>query len=317
MDPAPRDARAGLRCAVDWGLFALTLLSTGAVLGFSFLSASGTLTGYKIGAIAQLYESAIAPASWALRIWAVIYFLSALLSVAQFISLVVPIETLAPGGWMRATFGVKKDLVLRKVAPFWAAASVGNICWIVFFTLNTSAWTFALSSATIFALLAALVVIYVNTKAWHALHTERDSILEVLVIEVLISMYTGWVAVACILSSAVTFIAFGWRGAPWTETGWVCVILTVAALVEALNLATRRDPIFAAVFSMSAAAIGARNGAESVAVLIVSVLLSVLFGCGALVAAVAHSVKAVRRWRARPAVGDARTEDLLEEPSNP
>ena len=91
QDPPPKRSeesslsRCSLRTALDWFLFALTLLSTVAVLGFSFL------------------------------------------------------------------------------APFWFVASVGNICWIVFFTLNTSAWTFALSSATIFALLASLAAIYVNT----------------------------------------------------------------------------------------------------------------------------------------------------------
>ena len=96
QDPPPKRSeesslsRCSLRTALDWFLFALTLLSTVAVLGFSFLSATGT-------------------------------------------------------------------------APFWFIASVGNICWIVFFTLNTSAWTFALSSATIFALLASLAAIYVNT----------------------------------------------------------------------------------------------------------------------------------------------------------
>ena len=151
-----------------------------------------------------------------------------------------------------------------------------------------------------------------NTNAWHAVHTERDSVLEVLVIEILISMYTSWVTIACVLSSAVTFIAFGWRGAPWTETGWMCVILTVAALIEGLNLATRRDPISAAVFSMATAAIAAKQGSKSVSVLIVSVLFSVIFGCGALVAVVAHGIKAVRRRRAQPAASDARTEDLIE-----
>ena len=129
QDPPPKRSeesslsRCSLRTALDWFLFALTLLSTVAVLGFSFLSATGTLTGYKIGAIAQEYESSISPASWALRIWIVIYFLAALLSVAQFISLVVPIETLVLGGWMRAIFGVKKDLVLSRRTSFAGSCS--------------------------------------------------------------------------------------------------------------------------------------------------------------------------------------------------
>ena len=301
----------GVTCSVssealtDWGLFALSLLSTVAVFAFNGLAGSGALNGVGIGDVSDAHSNYIVPDGWAFSIWGAIYSLVALLIVAQFISLVVPVNALPPGGWLRALVGVKKELVVRKVVPLFVASNLCNICWIVFFVLNTTA-TIAISTVLIFSLLAILVAIYLRTSAWRALHTQRDSLLEVLVIDVLFGMYCGWLTVACVVAGAVFFVTIGWNGEPWNGPGWACVMLVVAALIEGANLATRRDPVFAAVFAWATAAIAMKHASESVAVLIIAALCSGVFGVAAIAVAVAHCVVWCRRRN-----GSAVSEGLL------
>ena len=83
-------------------------------------------------------------------------------------------------------------------------------------------------------------------------------------------------------------------------------MLVIAALIEGANLATRRDPVFAAVFSWATAAIAMKHAAESLAVLIIAAVCSGVFGVAAIVVAVAHCVLWCRRRN-----GTASSEGLL------
>ena len=213
----------------------------------------------------------------------------------QLIGLLVPIAKLDDsvcGGWVRRLIGVKTQLVLRQTAPLFVASNLLNICWIVFFTINT-VWSIVISTVLIFGLLAVLLVIYVHNKAWLAVHTERDSFLEVLVIDVLFALYAGWVTVACIVSGAVLGVTLGWEGEPWTGTGWAILMLIIAAIVEIAVIVTRRDPVFPAVFCWATAAI-ATGHVDDLPVLITAAICSGVFGLTAIVLLVMHLVNAYR-----------------------
>ena len=67
----------------DWACFCMSLLSTIATFAFNGLAGSGKLTGIGIGDVSADRANAIVPDGWAFSIWGGIYFLVALLVVAQ------------------------------------------------------------------------------------------------------------------------------------------------------------------------------------------------------------------------------------------
>ena len=66
-------------------------------------------------------------------------------------------------------------------------------------------------------------------------------VLEFIAIDVAFSTYLGWVTVASLVNVSIALTSSGWDGAPWTQTGWACVMLTTAAVLALLTIHTRKD----------------------------------------------------------------------------
>ena len=234
------------------GLNAVTFVI---VLALNGLAGSGKLTGTSIGAVSNDFPTYITPAGFAFSIWGVIYTCMALFVLYGFSSQARASARLFPRGG-------------EGVGLAFAASNVLNVLWIVLFTQNKTAFVWA-SSAFIFALLAALLVVYVRCGCWtHAFDYKQrgwPAIAELVGLDIGFSLYSGWVSVACIINIA----APGGNGGSAlagaaAQEGWSCTMLAIAALINTAVVLRRHDPVFPLVLAWACNAIRTQHYASSV-----------------------------------------------------
>ena len=169
----------------------------GAVVG------SGVLVGTPINEAAGGALSAdatlVAPGGPAFAIWSVIY--AGLVALAGY----------------QALGGQRRDPRQRAVGWWVAASLLLNAAWI----LIVQAGSVYASAGVIAVLLAVLVVVFVRL-----LRSRPTSVLQALLLDAVLGLYLGWVAIATVANVAAALVAAG-----LAPTGSVATLLTVLVLV--------------------------------------------------------------------------------------
>ena len=234
------------------------------VLALNGLAGSGKLTGTSIGAVSNDFPTYITPAGYAFSIWGVIYTCMSLFVLYSF----------SPQARGSARLFPHRG---EGVGLAFAVSNMLNVLWIVLFTQNKTAFVWA-SSPFLFALLAALLVVYERCGCWtHAFDFKQrgwPAIAELVGLDIGFSLYAGWSSVACIINIAA---AGGSGGSELASAAvqevWSCTMLVVAALVNTAVVVRRHDPIFPLVLAWASNAIRTQHYARSVDIASASVAI--------------------------------------------
>jgi hypothetical protein len=154
------------------------------------LAANGAV-GSKVGDVSHKYPNKIVPDGWAFSIWGIIYTL--------LIGFVV----------YQARCPTKRSShIIDRIGWLFVASNVCNAAWIVTWCQGTPASCVA-SCPLLFALLACNVAIAWRSGAWQPSEAVDRTWLDVLLVDVSFSIYSGWCTVAAIVNVAASGVAYG------------------------------------------------------------------------------------------------------------
>jgi hypothetical protein len=191
------------------------LVSVILALFVNILASALPLNGQNTGEIADRFQVYFVPASYVFAIWGVIYL-----------------------GWIAFTIfqfqpSQKASTRLRRLGYLFAISNMANAAWLVCWHYNR----FGLSVLVMLALLGLLIASYLllNVNRTPVTRTEYWSV------DVLFSVYLGWITVATVANISDWLYLVKWNGFGPSAQAWAVIMLTVASLLGLAMALTRRD----------------------------------------------------------------------------
>jgi len=173
------------------------------------------LNGKTTGELSAQYPNLFVPAGITFSIWGVIYLLLLAWTVAQFLP--------SP-----ASTG-------RRVAPWFALASVLNGSWIV-------AWHFEFVPLSVVVMLGLLgVLLRLNALLLPGTPGEAPEAPHRLA-RVAFGVYLGWISVATIANVTALLVALGWSGGPLSDAAWASGMVVVGGGAGGFAMVRLRNP---------------------------------------------------------------------------
>jgi small-conductance mechanosensitive channel len=220
-------------------LSVFTLVSIFGTLLVNTLSNLFPPKGMNIGEISrQLFGNVlITPAGYAFSIWGVIYIGLITYGIYQFRSL------------------SRRDVVLQGLNIRLIVACFAQMAWVVLFTLQK----FGLSVIAILGILIALASAYLalgkqrrSDRRWSSRHPLKF-------IDIPLSIYLAWIALATIVNIACALTAAQWSGWGISPVIWTIVMVMISFLLGVTALLQRHDYAFAGVIIWAEIAIALRH----------------------------------------------------------
>ena len=146
-----------------------------------------------IGDVSNLWDSRIAPASWAFSIWSLIYSLIVAFTIYQAIP-------------DRCTPRRNNDLIFNKVSYWFSINLFCSALWSPFWCLNTIAGFIIALVVIIGMLFTAVMVLDKSLKS-------RLSVMSLITLRCGFSIYAGWLSVATILNVGFVMKSLGFSEA--------------------------------------------------------------------------------------------------------
>lgn len=179
------------------------------------------LNGQDTGEISDRFEVYFVPAGYVFSIWSVIYL-----------------------GWLAFLLfqlrpSQKESPRLRRLGYLFALSNLANAAWLFCWHYNQ----FGLSVLVMLTLLGLLIASYLR------LDVNRSSVsrLEYWSVDVLFSIYLGWITVATVANVQDWLYFVGWDGFGIPGPVWAVIMLVVASLLGLAMALTRRDVGYLAV----------------------------------------------------------------------
>lgn len=263
------------------------------VITFNALGSTGAISGKNIGDISDFYATKFTPASNAFSIWALIYFGVAVWCVM----LVIP-----SAGFFGLRSVSSRKTAFADVGPWFIYSCCMNAAWILLFVWETPATTW-ISCPFLFGLLGCLLKINEKCDMWNR---PRNSYLEYFALDFTFSVYSGWATVASIVNVCAACVSIGWKGDPWTEAGWSCLMMGVAAVIVLAYIIRKNNSIYGLVYTWAVYWISAANPDDSY-VRITGLVLSAFVG----VVAIANIVRGCVQRRKAAAPEGAEYEEAI------
>jgi hypothetical protein len=181
----------------------------------NILATTLPLNGQDTGEISDHFQVYFVPAGYVFSIWGVIY-----LGWIAFI-----IFQLQPSQ--------KKDPCLQRLGYWFALSNLANAAWLFCWHYNL----FGLSVIVMLALLGLLIVSYLR------LDVNRSSVKpsEYWSMDVLFSVYLGWITVATVANITDWLYLVDWDGFGIPAQIWAVIMLIIASLLGLAMALTRRD----------------------------------------------------------------------------
>lgn len=193
-----------------------------AMIVVNSLAGGTTLIGGRNTAdVSAAFPTLITPAGYTFSIWGIIYALLAAFIIYQFLP------------------KHRQDGFNRRVSYFFILSSLFNILWLFLWQYEY----IAASVLLIFALLAALIIIYLrlNVGRSKAIRGEK------LWVHLPFSVYLGWITIASIADVSSALVSINWTGLGLPPSTWAQLVVVVALGITLLVLGTRRDPAYGLV----------------------------------------------------------------------
>jgi benzodiazapine receptor len=190
----------------------LTVLLT---LTINILAVTLPLNGQDTGEISDRFQVYFVPAGYVFSIWSVIYLGWIAFIIFQFLP------------------SQKESPRLRRLGYLFALSNLANAAWLFCWHYNL----FGLSVLVMLALLGLLIASYLR------LNVNRSSVtrLEYWSVDVMFSVYLGWITVATVANITSWLYFVGWDGFGVAAQTWAVIMLAVASLLGLAMAWTRRD----------------------------------------------------------------------------
>ena len=248
---------------------AANLLTVLFALTVNILASTLPLNGQNTGEISDRFEVLFVPAGYVFSIWGLIY-----LGWIAFI-----IFQLQPSQ--------KESPRLRRLGYLFALSNLANAAWLFCWHYNL----FGLSVLVMLALLGLLIASYLR------LNVNRSDVkpVEYWSVDVLFSVYLGWITVATVANITDWLYFIGWDGFGISAQLWAVIMLVAASLLGLVMALTRRDAGYLSVLVWAFIGIAVKQSAEPV------VAISAWVAAGLMLALVIYSGLTRRTVRPAPA----------------
>ncbi|MGN6438848.1 MAG: hypothetical protein ACTHMM_20050 [Agriterribacter sp.] len=180
-----------------------------------------------VGEISDQYNSLFTPAGVTFAIWGLIYFMLLLFCIYRIASAwkkdithIANRDTLGTGAWFTAN-------------------NLAAAAWLIAWTNDKT----GLSVYLIFFQLICLVVIHVRLGLYNPSRSAVSSIFT----QIPLSIYFGWITIACIANTAVYLKSIGWDGWGYPDSVWTVVMIGLAVLLTVIIVLSRRNVSFGLV----------------------------------------------------------------------
>lgn len=193
----------------------VNLLTVVLALGVNILATTLPLNGQSTGEISDRFQVYFVPAGYVFSIWGLIYL-----------------------GWIAFTIfqlqpSQKENPRLRRLGYLFALSNLANAAWLFCWHYNL----FGLSVLVMLALLGLLIASYLRLDVNRS-HVSR---LEYWSVDVLFSVYLGWITVATVANISDWLYFIGWDGFGILAQTWAVIMLAVASLLGLAMAWMRRD----------------------------------------------------------------------------
>lgn len=241
----------------------LTFIAFLMMLAVNVLADTLPINGVTTGEVSDAYPTLFTPAGYTFAIWGLIYALLGAFSLYQ-------LRPFNSGG---SAGGVEP---LQKIRIYFIISSLANILWLF-------AWHNGDMPLTFF-----LIVIMLLCLIWisQILAGEALTPTEKLFIRLPLSVYFGWITVACAANLAVLLVSAGWDGFGLPPTVWTVVLMIAVVLIGIAVMTKNRDVAYGFVLLWAFAGILVKHTAmsgfdgEYPAVVITAVISLVLIAAG-------------------------------------
>ncbi|HEX2992358.1 MAG TPA: hypothetical protein VHO49_16850 [Anaerolineales bacterium] len=215
---------------------AANLLSVLVGLTVNILASTLPLNGQNTGEISDRFEVLFVPAGYVFSIWGLIY-----LGWIAFI-----IFQLQPSQ--------KESPRLRRLGYLFALSNLANAAWLFCWHYNL----FGLSVLVMLALLGLLIASYLRLNV----NRTDVTLAEYWSVDVLFSVYLGWITVATVANITDWLYFIGWDGFGISAQLWAVIMLVVASLLGLVMAWTRRDAGYLSVLVWAFIGIAVKQAGE-------------------------------------------------------
>jgi hypothetical protein len=221
-------------------------------LTINILAVTLPLNGQDTGEISDRFQVYFVPAGYVFSIWSFIYLGWIAFIIFQFL----PAQKESPR--------------LRRLGYLFALSNLANAAWLFCWHYNL----FGLSVLVMLALLGLLIASYLR------LNVNRSSVrrLEYWSVDVMFSVYLGWITVATVANITSWLYFIGWDGFGIAAQTWAVIMLTVASLLGLAMAWTRRDAGYLFVLVWAFAGIAVKQ--TSAPLVVVSAWIAAAFMLG-------------------------------------
>lgn len=202
-------------------------------LAVNILAVVLPLNGQDTGAISDRFKVYFVPAGYVFSIWGLIYL-----------------------GWIAFTIfqlqpAQKDNPRLRRLGYLFALSNIANATWLFCWHYNR----FGLSVIVMLLLLGLLIASYL------LLNVNRSDVtrFEYWSVDVMFSVYLGWITVATVANITDWLYFVGWDGFGIPPQTWAVIMLGVASLLGLAMALTRRDAGYLAVLAWAFAGIAIKQ----------------------------------------------------------
>src|SRR5215216_749577 len=202
-------------------------------LTVNILASALPLNGQNTGEISDRFPVYFVPAGYVFSIWGLIY----LGWIAFMIFQLQPSQNENPR--------------LRRLGYLFAISNIANAAWLFCWHYNK----FGLSVLVMLALLGLLIASYLR------LNVNRSPVsrLEYWSVDVLFSVYLGWITVATVANITDWLYFVGWEGFGIAAQPWTVIMLAIASLLGLAMAITRRDVGYLSVLVWAFAGIAVKQ----------------------------------------------------------
>jgi hypothetical protein len=230
----------------------VNLLSVILALTVNILASTLPLNGQNTGEISDRFQVYFVPAGYVFSIWGLIYIGWIAFIIYQF----QPSQ--------------KKNERLRRLGYLFALSNVANAAWLFCWHYNQ----FGLSVIVMLALLGLLIASYLRLNVNYSLvqHIEYWSV------DVLFSVYLGWITVATVANISDWLYFIGWNGFGIPAQVWAVIMLAVASLLGLAMAVRRRDVSYLAVLVWAFVGIAVKQTSAPMVVLSAWIAAALMLG---------------------------------------
>jgi hypothetical protein len=209
------------------------LLTALLALTINILAVTLPLNGQDTGEISDRFQVYFVPAGYVFSIWSVIYIGWIAFIIFQFLP------------------SQKESPRLRRLGYLFAISNLANAAWLFCWHYNQFGW----SVLVMLALLGLLIAGYLR------LNVNRSPVtrLEYWSVDVLFSVYLGWITVATVANITSWLYFVGWDGFGISAQAWAVIMLGVASLLGLGMALTRRDAGYLSVLVWAFAGIAVKQ----------------------------------------------------------